>query len=349
MLLATADSREGYGSVAAQVVLAHAPVGTAEFGDGRGAVMALEVKNRLYGESRMQELHNQLANLQVTAADKDDPARVIQELRRIGVELEALGDIAVPARKTHAFFRALSDEKYDSLKTGLPYDKQSDDGSSKFEDTAVRATSYHSMQIRDKIAAKDERTGGKNDVGRHESALNTTAHEEPRNSRRINGRGQGRGYRGNGNTSSSTKSNNINDDHTSTSNGNSSDNSNADRREDVSEKSHKKQASGRGGRQRGQNNAKNRHGRCNYCRNPTEHGWHDCPLRLSHQQSDDTQNANAALVGAEGTICHAWCTQVETTENAHLESFQVAGNGAGCSPSCGKMYHGANTHVQEDI
>ena len=117
MLLATADSREGYGSVAAQVVLAHAPVGTAEFGDGRGAVMALEVKNRLYGKSRMQELHNQLANLQVTAADKDDPARVIQELRRIGVELEALGDIAVPARKTHAFFRALTDEKYDSLKT----------------------------------------------------------------------------------------------------------------------------------------------------------------------------------------------------------------------------------------
>ena len=79
MLLATADSREGFGSVAAQVVLAYAPVGTAEFGDGRGAVMALEAKYRLDGESRMQELHDQLANLQVTAADKYDPARVIQE------------------------------------------------------------------------------------------------------------------------------------------------------------------------------------------------------------------------------------------------------------------------------
>ena len=58
MLLATADSRDGYASVAAQVVQAYVPVGTAEFGDGRGAVMALEAKYRLDGESRMQELHD---------------------------------------------------------------------------------------------------------------------------------------------------------------------------------------------------------------------------------------------------------------------------------------------------
>ena len=44
MLLATADCRDGYASVAAQVVQAYAPVGTAEFGDRRGAVMALEAK-----------------------------------------------------------------------------------------------------------------------------------------------------------------------------------------------------------------------------------------------------------------------------------------------------------------
>ena len=57
-LLATADSRDGYASVAAQVVQAYAPVETAEFGDGRAAVMALEAKYRLDGESRMQELHD---------------------------------------------------------------------------------------------------------------------------------------------------------------------------------------------------------------------------------------------------------------------------------------------------
>ena len=88
-------------------------------------------------------------------------------------------------------------------------------------------------------------------------------------------------------------------------------------------------------------------GRCNYCHNSTEHCWHDCPLRLSHQQSDDIQHANAALVGAaEGTISHAWCTQIETTENANLESFQVVvGNDAECSRSRDKMYHGENTQV----
>ena len=70
--------------------------------------MALEEKNRLYGESRMQELHDQLAN--PTAAGKYYPARAIQQLRRICVELRALGDVVVSARKTHALFRAFPDE-----------------------------------------------------------------------------------------------------------------------------------------------------------------------------------------------------------------------------------------------
>ena len=250
-------------SVATQVVQAYAPVGTAGFGDGRVVVVALEAKHWRDGESRMQELHDQVANLQVTAADKYDLAREIQEVRRVCAELEALGDVVVPARKTHAFFRALPDEKYESLKTALLCHRQRDGSSSTFEDIAAHATSYHAMQFRDKITATDERAGGENDAGSHESASNTTAHVEPRNSRRNNGRGQGRGYRGNGNTSSSTRSNNRNDDHMSTSNGNSSDDSNTGRREHASERSHRNQASGRGGRQRGRNDGKNRHGRYN--------------------------------------------------------------------------------------
>ena len=98
MLRATADGREGYASsVAAQVVQAYALVRTAEFGDGRGAFMALEAKNRHDGESHMQELHDQLASLQVAVPEQYDPARAIQEMRRICVELGALGDTVVPA------------------------------------------------------------------------------------------------------------------------------------------------------------------------------------------------------------------------------------------------------------
>jgi len=161
--------------------------------------MALEAKYRLDGESRMQELHDQLANLQVTAADKYDPARVIQELRRICVELGALGDVVVPARKNHAFFRALPDEKYESLKTELLCNRRRDGSLSKFEDIAARATSYHAMQIRDKVTAKEESAGrGENNAGSHDQALNTVAHEGSRNFRRNSGRGQGRGRRGNG-------------------------------------------------------------------------------------------------------------------------------------------------------
>ena len=52
----------------------------------------------------MQELRDQLANLHVTAADKYDPARVIQELRCIRIKLGAFGDVVVSVRRTHAWF-----------------------------------------------------------------------------------------------------------------------------------------------------------------------------------------------------------------------------------------------------
>ena len=133
MLLATADCRDGYASVAAQVVQAYAPAGTAELGDGRGAVMALEARYRLDDKSRTQELYDQPANLQVTAADEYDPARAFQELRRVCVKLGGLGDVVVTARETHAFFGAFPVEKYESLKAVLLCDRQHDGSGSKFE------------------------------------------------------------------------------------------------------------------------------------------------------------------------------------------------------------------------
>ena len=81
----------------------------------------------------MQELYDQLANLQVTEAEQYDPAQVIQELCRICVELGALGDTVVPARKTQAFFRALPDSQYESLKTVLLCDRQRDGTASVFK------------------------------------------------------------------------------------------------------------------------------------------------------------------------------------------------------------------------
>ena len=56
----------------------------------------------------MQQLHDQFGSLEVTAVDQFDPARVIQELRRICIELDVLGDKVVPTRKTHAFLTALT-------------------------------------------------------------------------------------------------------------------------------------------------------------------------------------------------------------------------------------------------
>ena len=107
LLLATSDCPEGYSSAASQVVQSVAQIGTEEFGDGRGAFLALETKYCVYVDHRMQELHDQFGSLEATAADQFDPARVIYELRRICIELDALGDKVVPRRKTHAFIKAV--------------------------------------------------------------------------------------------------------------------------------------------------------------------------------------------------------------------------------------------------
>ena len=61
----------------------------------------------------MQQLQSQLTNLAVTADDPFYPARVIQELRRIPAELDALGDEVVPARKVHTLLGALPYSNYE--------------------------------------------------------------------------------------------------------------------------------------------------------------------------------------------------------------------------------------------
>lgn len=72
--------------------------------------MALEAKYKVEGAFRMQQLHDKLASVKVIAADKYDPARAIQELRRICIELGTLGDTIVEARKAHALLKTLTDK-----------------------------------------------------------------------------------------------------------------------------------------------------------------------------------------------------------------------------------------------
>ena len=141
----------------------------------------------------MQELQQQLGALSVTAADKYDPARAIQELRRISAELEALGDKVVSTRKTHTFLNALPDQQYGQFKAALVCEQSRDDNSDlnlDFERVAHRATAFHSLQIRGKDTTNDDGSGS------HGRALNTTVHGGAREFRKHGGRGRNR--RGNG-------------------------------------------------------------------------------------------------------------------------------------------------------
>ena len=89
---------------------------------------------------------------------------------------------------------------------------QRDGTASSAELMAARAKSYHAMQIRDKIAAKEESAGrDEHGAGSRERALNTAPYEGFRNpSRRNNGR-NGRNRRGNGtrNTNSPARGNTV--------------------------------------------------------------------------------------------------------------------------------------------
>lgn len=193
LLLATSDGPDEYTSPASQVVQQHEPVGDEEYGDGRGAFVALEQKYRVEGVFRMQQLHDELASVAVTAADKYDPARAVQQLRRICLELGKLGDTVVEARKAHALLRALPDRQYGSFKTVLLFEKPTlGDGGLVFDDIARRANSYHAMQIRGKVSDHDDGSGS------HGRALNTVTHGGARGFRKQGGRGGRGGRRGNG-------------------------------------------------------------------------------------------------------------------------------------------------------
>ena len=235
-------------------------------------------------------------------------------MRRICIELDALGDKVVPTRKTHAFLKALPDKHYGSLKTVLPCEKPRDGGAAlDFEDIANRATSYHAMQIRVKVSVHD----GTESHGR---TLNTVVHGGAREFRRQSGRGQGRSRRGNGgraangNTSSSN-SNNSNGGFNS--NGNSHGGNSAGNAQGARGRGRGNKTSGRG-RGPGQDNGQNHKGRCRYCHNSTEHGWQNCPLRLSYDAEGAKDQANAV----QESTSHAWFTQVQE-DSSELEDFKL--------------------------
>lgn len=111
-LLATSDHADG--DSGAGLVIAFAP--NDDFGDGRGAVIALNIKYRRHSEARMQKLHDAISALKVASVDGFDPDRIITQVRRMLVELQPLGDDVISGRKKHAPLKSLRDTEYDALR-----------------------------------------------------------------------------------------------------------------------------------------------------------------------------------------------------------------------------------------
>ncbi len=301
--LATSECEQGFSSAASQVVRSFGSTRPGEFGDGRGAFLALDAKYRRKGMYRLHELQKELVSLSVTAEDDFDPARAIQDLRRISAELDSLGDKVVPSRKTNTLLNALPDQYYSQFKTALVCGQSGDDESEldlDFENVAHRATVYHTLQIRGKVSA-------------HGRALNTVVHGGARSFRKQGGRG-GRGGRNRQRNGSQSNGDNG-------SSGSSAGNS----RGDSPGGAQGARGRGRGnksskGGNEGQPKGRDRQGRCKYCHNSTEHGWDGCPLRLEHVRKDNAQQANAA---APEPSTQAWFTRVEES-SGELEEFSIS-------------------------
>ena len=186
-----------------------------------------------------------------------------------------------------------------------------------FEDVANRATSYHAMQIRGKVSSNDYGTGS------HGRALNTVVHGGARDFHRQGGREQGRGRRGNGSGTANVNNNSSNSNNSNgvfNSNGNLHGGSSAGNARGARGIGRDRQTSGHGGRGQGQDNGQNHQGRCRFCHNSIAHGWHNCPLRLSHKAED--QNANEQVNAVQESTSHVWCTQVQEDSN-ELEDFKI--------------------------
>ena len=272
----------------------------------------------------MQELPDQLGPLAGTADDKFDPARAIQQLRRILYEVDALGDKLVPTRKTHAFQKALPDNHYGSFRTVLVCKKPRDESAAlDFDDVANQATTYHAMDVCYKVFTDDDCSGS------HGRARNTVVHGGTREFRRQGGRVQERcrrrniGRISNGNNSSLKSSNSnggIN------SNSNSHGGSSAGSVQGVRGRGRGNQSAGRG-RGRSQDTGRNHGLHCKDCHNSTDHGW-NCPLRVSHEAEGAKEQANVVKESA------AWFTRVQV-DNNELEHFAIV--------------IGDDTQVQKDV
>ena len=103
-------------------------------------------------------------------------------MRRISLELDALGAKGMPTRKTHSFLKARPDKQYGSFTTVLLCEKPRDGSAAlDFDDVANRATTYHAIQIRGKVSTNDG-------SGSHGRAFNTVVHGGAREFRRQGGR-----------------------------------------------------------------------------------------------------------------------------------------------------------------
>ncbi|CAB1099484.1 unnamed protein product [Ectocarpus sp. CCAP 1310/34] len=316
LLLATSDCPEGYSSPASQVVQSFGPVGDEEFGDGRSAFVALEQKYRVDGTFRMQQLHDELAAVAVTAADKYDPARAIQQLRRIFHELGKLGDTVVKQRQAHAILKALPDKQYGSFKTVLLVESPTvGSGALGFDDIARRATLYHAMQIRGKVLDQDDGSGS------HGRALNTVTHGGARGFRKHGGRGGRGGRRGNGGRTTNGSTNGSSNGNYSSGGGSAGNAGGGSAGNAQGARGNYRGNNASGGRGKGQDTGRNRKGRCRYCHNSTEHGWHNCPLRLRHEAEEATEQADTHHT--QDSTTQAWFTRVET-EGDVLEDYAIS-------------------------
>lgn len=119
-------------------------VGSKAFGNGRGAVLALEGKYRLNREASINELQDAIFQLNGTPGARYDPTPTVQQLRRMYAELDTLRDTATSSRQKHPLIEVLLDPEYKFLKTVLVCDSMRETPIA-FKELAARVSSFNHL------------------------------------------------------------------------------------------------------------------------------------------------------------------------------------------------------------
>lgn len=146
--MTVAKRSRGYASPAPpSVVLVLGPVSPSAYGVGRAAILALTVMYQGPRSLGALDFHERLRAAAMIRPDRNDPARIDQEIPEIRLGLEPANQAVASSLLAYTLYQGLPNKHFDSFKT-MYTPRVNDQRGLDLEEMATSMTSFYSMQLR---------------------------------------------------------------------------------------------------------------------------------------------------------------------------------------------------------